>query len=202
MILFIDSTSDITVGLLNDDFKWLEYNYIKGQKGSAVIHKYIQEVLDKNNSSIEKLNYLIQVAGPGSYTGMRVSDGIKQIFSWQGIKTLSFYHYQVPEILGVKEGVWFCDAFKGESFLYSWNKSGHQKQLIKNQDASTFIENLDLNLFQLSDENKLMLKAESTQLLIKNNPEVLFKKIVESNIDEQLYYFRSLDAEFTKAIQK
>jgi len=202
MKLFIDSTFGITVGLLDNDLNWLDYNFVEGQRGSAIIHKLIHEVLEKNELSLEKIEYLIQVAGPGSYTGMRVSEGIKQVFDWQDIKTLSFYHYQVPRLIGVKTGVWFCDAFKGETFLFSWYNDLEDKKLIQNSMALDTLKTLNKKFYQLGELNKLNLEAESTQRLIKENPSLIFKYIIENKINKDLYYFRSLDQEFTKAASK
>ena len=88
MKLFLDTTFGITVGLLDDQNEWLDYSFVDGQKGSAVIHKIILDLLEKNNLSIKNVKALFQIAGPGSYTGMRVSDGISQIFDWQKFRLL------------------------------------------------------------------------------------------------------------------
>lgn len=199
MNLFIDSTFGITVGLLDKNLTWLDYHFVEGQRGSAVIHKLIHDALEKNNLSLENIEYLIQVAGPGSYTGMRVSEGIKQVFEWEKFNTLSFYHYQVPKLVGVHKGIWFCDAFKGETFLYSWDGELEKKELVKNTTAKDLLTNQVENFYQLSEINKLELKAKSTQQLIKENPSIIFKKVIDKKINKELYYFRSLDEEFTKA---
>ena len=86
MYLFIDTTKDVTVGLVDNNFEWLEYEYFKDAKGSALIHKCIYEQLEKQNKTIDDLVGVLQVAGPGSYTGMRVSEGVSQIFDWQKLK--------------------------------------------------------------------------------------------------------------------
>jgi tRNA threonylcarbamoyladenosine biosynthesis protein TsaB len=73
MDLFIDTTYGITVGLLDSGYDWIDYQFIEGKKGSALIHKVIYDLVSKNNSSIKNIGQIFQVSGPGSYTGMRVS---------------------------------------------------------------------------------------------------------------------------------
>ena len=47
MKLFLDTTSGITVGLLSEENAWLAYEFIDGQKGSAVIHGIIHKALEQ-----------------------------------------------------------------------------------------------------------------------------------------------------------
>ena len=55
MNLFIDTTLGITVGLLNEENEWVEYKSIKGQKGSAIIHKLIFDMINKYSLKIQDL---------------------------------------------------------------------------------------------------------------------------------------------------
>ena len=70
MYLFIDTTKDITVGLLNREFEWIEYEFFENAKGSALIHKCIYDQLERQNIGLDNIEGLVQLAGPGSYTGM------------------------------------------------------------------------------------------------------------------------------------
>lgn len=195
MYLFIDTTKDITVGLLGDDYEWVEYEYFENAKGSAIIHKCIYDQLEKQNKKINDVKGLVQIAGPGSYTGMRVSEGIAQIFNWQQFKTYSFYHYEVPRLLGSEQGTWFANAFKGEYFLFSWKKEEESILLIKKEefDINT-IKNLYTSFLFDDFERDILL----TSKLIYKNGKSLFKKIIDENVHRPLYYYRTLDQEYTR----
>jgi tRNA threonylcarbamoyladenosine biosynthesis protein TsaB len=194
MDLFIDTTFGITVGLLDSRYKWIDYQFIEGKKGSALIHKIIYDLLEKNKSSTSEISKIFQVSGPGSYTGMRVSEGIANIFDWQNVKINSFYHFDIPALLGVEEGKWITDAFKGETFIYSWDKTGEDRKLVKNNAIEV---SLDIPVFTL--RNKEGESLTETQGLIKDRSEDLFSAVNKKDLKRDLYYFRTIEMEFTKA---
>jgi len=185
--LFIDTTKFITIGLLDSDFRWLDYSRFDELKASAAVHFKIYEILKKYNLQIEELEQIIYMAGPGSYTGMRVSEGMADIFKMAKIPVYSFYHFQVPNMLNIKSGVWKSDAFKKEVFLYSWNSDGHSQKLIKKEDD-------DLSDYYSSFDD--MGTIGSTDLMIKKNSSSILRQVVESNLEEKLYYYRSIDDEY------
>lgn len=195
MYLFIDTTKAITVGILDLDFKWLSYEYFPDAKGSALIHKIIYDQYKENNLNLLETKALIQVAGPGSYTGMRVSEGISQIFDWQDFQTFSFYHYEVPSILGVKSGVWLANAFKGEFFTYSWNEKSASSQLIKKENFSYDKETKYYSSFDFEESGTTL---DLTSELIKNMSATLFNAVVSENMKKPLYYYRTLEEEYTR----
>ena len=195
MYLFIDTTKDITVGLLNREFEWIEYEFFENAKGSALIHKCIYDQLERQNIGLDNIEGLVQLAGPGSYTGMRVSEGVSQIFRWQKFKTYSFYHYEVPKLLGYEEGTWFANAFKGEYFLYHWKNEEESKTLIKKDEFDIYsVENL-YSSFLFDDLEK---NISLTSKLIYEHGQELFKKVVGEKIQRPLYYYRTLEQEYTR----
>jgi tRNA threonylcarbamoyladenosine biosynthesis protein TsaB len=198
MKLFLDTTFGITVGLLNDKNSWIDYSFVDGKKGSAVIHKLILDVLEKNSLSVGDIKVLFQIAGPGSYTGMRVSDGISQIFEWQKIKTYSFYHFDVPKLLNISTGVWFANAFKGELFVYKWNDDKNNKLLMKLEDALNFLETTDIPVYTSFLNDSVKSNYELTKDLIKLNSKNVFDYVEENSLKKELYYFRTLDEEFSR----
>lgn len=195
MYLFIDTTKDITVGLLNSVFEWAEYEYFENAKGSALIHKCIYDQLERQKINLDSIEGLVQLAGPGSYTGMRVSEGVSQIFNWQKFKTYSFYHYEVPKLLGHVEGTWFANAFKGEYFLYRWKNEDESKTLIKKDDFDIYsVDNL-YSSFLFDDLEKNI--SLTSKLIYEKGPE-LFKKVIGEKIQRPLYYYRTLEEEYTR----
>jgi tRNA threonylcarbamoyladenosine biosynthesis protein TsaB len=198
MKIFLDTTFGITVGLLNNHNEWIDYQFVDGQKGSAVIHKIILDLLEKNTLSIEDVKDLFQIAGPGSYTGMRVSDGISQIFEWQNIKTYSFYHFDVPRFLGINSGIWFANAFKGELFLYKWINENVEKHLLKIDKALDLLLVTDIPVFSSFENEKVDCSYKLTKDMIKNNSKTIFDYVEKNNLKKELYYFRTVDEEFSR----
>lgn len=193
MYLFIDTTKDITLGVLDQEFNWLQYDYYHAAKGSAQIHAYIHEACRRQNIKTADLDGLVQVAGPGSYTGMRVSDGVSQIFNWQNFKTYGFYHYDVPLILGHQKGVWVANAFKGELFCCRWQGENITKELV---DTDKFDISGDEDIYTSFKDDKLDGDLIYTSELIKNNSKKVFSYIISNNIKKELYYYRSIDQEY------
>lgn len=199
MYLYIDTTENLVLGLLDKNYKWLEYFENQTSKISASIHHYMNEFLSKHSLDIKDISGLIFPAGPGSYTGMRVAEGISQIFNWQQIPSFSFFHFEVPAIIGENSGSWVAKAFKGEIFEYSWNGNINNKKLKKIND---FTPEENTAYFSRSESLSPQLfdgGVEFTKDHIKNNPAKIFQYIIENQLKRELYYFREIEDEFSKS---
>lgn len=201
MKLFLDTTNEIVLGLLDSNNEWVEYQVYEGLKGSAVIHRLIFDNLEKYKTEIKDIECLIQISGPGSYTGMRVSDGISQIFSWQDFKVYSAYHFDIPLILDYQKGYWYTEAFKGELFLYKWNGLESEKTLLKIIEAREILEASDIPVFCLNSKSSAQAESISTRELIYKNSKKIFNYIIDNKMKQELFYFRALEDEFSKAKQ-
>ena len=208
LTLFLDTSSGITVGLLNKDLQWCYYNYIDSKKSSSVVHKLIKDALDDVGKSQSEINQFIQMSGPGSYTGMRVSDGISQILEWQQVQVYGIYHFQIPKVLNYSKGAWMAKAFKGEIFVHEWSTNDSEQYsesyMVKESNISNHLEKLSSQSFHLFSSQSFDIIASNTAIietkkLIEENPEKIFTHVINSKMTEPLYYFRSLEEEFTKA---
>lgn len=197
LTLFVDTTFGITVGVLDENNSWKSYQFVNSNKSSSIVHKMIKDRLEEVGKDETAISKLIQVSGPGSYTGMRVSDGISQVFEWQNIETYAFYHFQVPRLLGFEQGLWVSKAFKGEIFCHYWNESESKNYLIKEQELEGILEE-DREIFT-SHGQDFVSKSTQTSILIKEKSLELFKTILHNKLKEPLYYYRSLEDEFTKS---
>ena len=208
--LFLDTSHCISVGLLDESWDWMGYEHLRDKKSSAIIHDKIYRLLEENNLKAKDLKNTIQVAGPGSYTGIRLSEGISQILGWHQIKLLSFYHFEVPNFLGVEEGIWLSQAYKGELFLYEWKQGQSKNLLLPINEAAHYLTSVKLPLFthyldSLHDKKGQFLLPDSmktnireTQLMVKNQPKELFSQLAKLEKHEEPFYYRSVDKEFKK----
>ncbi|MBL7663912.1 MAG: hypothetical protein JNM93_02175 [Bacteriovoracaceae bacterium] len=201
LYLFLDTTCHLTIGLLDNKFSWVSYQHLQHEKSSQVIHELIYELVKKANGSINDLAGVFQVSGPGSYTGMRVGEGIAQILSWQGIESFSFYHFEVPGLLEIPTGIWISRAFKGEYFGHQWMKNKNSSSLYSVDALMAKLRDKDMYTHYL-DDLKLELKTPVTltSKMIYEQPQKLFSSIEKNKLKRELYYYRALEQEFTKKI--
>lgn len=195
--LFIDTTKFLTLGLLDSEFNWVSYNETSDRKGSATIHYLLDDILKENNIDVLKLKGIFQVAGPGSYTGMRLGEGIAQIFEWHSIAIYSVYHFEVPFMVGTKSGAWVAQAFKGEAFIFSWDKDNQSKTELKplsDNLISDLLRDYEYVFTHFQDEFKEELDCTSSLIFLKAKD--LFPKILERNTHLGPFYYRSEDSEF------
>lgn len=184
MYLYLDTTEKISIGLLDEKFNWISYLESEEKVVSKVVHTLINNILEERSLSFDDLKGAFFSSGPGSYTGMRVSDGIAKVFKWHNIAIYSFYHFDVPRLLDVPSGAWIAKAFKGESFVFEWNQSSTSKKLIKEIDG---------------DIDNQVFNHDKTKKLIKENSEVFFNQIISFNKYLDLYYYRELEVEFQRS---
>ena len=194
MFLFIDTTEKMTLGLMDKHFSWIDFISVDVASISSQVHKYIFNILEKNACDINAISGLLYCAGPGSYTGMRISEGLSSILEWQGLPIYSFYHFEIPLFCDFKQGIWISKAFKKELFVYEWDQEKSDKKLVKEAD------------YIAADNSKNFCKNESvkeygtkyTDNLIKKFPQKIFKTVIERNRCDEIFYYRSLEAEFSR----
>lgn len=190
--LYVDVTAGMTLGLLDDDFNWVEYKESAEKKPSEVIHQEIFRLINAHNVQPEQTEYFF-ASGPGSYTGMRLGEGIAQILEWSGRKIYSFHQFEVPQIMGIKKGYWMTNAFKGQVFLHTWENDQVNSQLLNTNDVKIIDDGFG---FTLTHDHELFIKLKTSKELISTNPQKFFKNIKTLNMRKSPYYFRSLEEEF------
>ncbi|MBP9673922.1 MAG: hypothetical protein KBD63_02420 [Bacteriovoracaceae bacterium] len=200
--LYVDTSELLIVGLLTDDDQWLDYQKFETKKNSVLIHQVIYQLCQKNNISIADITSIYQTAGPGSYTGIRLSSGLAEVFAWQGKESYSFYHFQIPYLLNHPKGIWLSYAFKNETFCFIWSAEKKEKQIIANEQLPHFLhQHKDYPFFtHFKTAHPLSLSVEMTetsQMLYENTGE-LWKLIRSKKLQEEPYYYRLIDQEFKK----
>lgn len=197
--LFIDSTYDLYLGVLDDGLKWLSLETITDKKASAVIQTKAYELLNNHTIKPTELSGIITVHGPGFYTGLRLAEGFSDVFKFFGVKQFSFYSYEVPLWCGYTSGTWFTKAYRGEYFFYRWQNDKSEQKLVSSKELQSHITNeqffihSDASLDALS--TSLISNPVMTTELLKNNPEKIFKEVLKGPTREP-FYFRAPEDEF------
>lgn len=195
--LFIDTTSNLKIGILSHECRWIDIQSLQEKKPSEVIHKIIYESLLAHDLSLDKVDKVITCAGPGSYTGMRLSEGIVQVMELSGIPSVSFLHFDLPIFLGEEKFVWIASAFKGEYFIYEYNHGNIQKHFVSKDLLSDELKKFsDYKFYALEPDTNLPGISTFTSHEIVNNPEKYMLKVLEKNQRNPAYYYRTVDEEF------
>lgn len=198
--LFLDTTDHLIFGLLSDSFDWIKYIEINEKKGSAIIHNGIYELLSDNGLSLKDVSRVFHLAGPGSYTGIRLSEGMAQVFKWHDIESNSFYHFDIPRLIDQDDLVWFSNAFKNEYFIYVRKNQHEYRKLIPFQKLEEELDTLKSKGFKIytnlksNDLNPRDIKY--TCEIIKNRSSVIFPKLMDENIKATPFYYRKVENEF------
>lgn len=195
-ILFLDTTYRTTLGLLDNDLKWLHFKVFEDQKASSFLQNEVHLMCSQNGIKLKSLDSVITLAGPGFYTGLRVSEGFSDIFDFFGIPKCSFYSFDIPKILGFKEGMWITKAYRGEYFVHSWGDQGEKSELFKIEDFNLNFIKESHSFIHSKQAFDLEINAQNTLDLIKTNPSIIFKKVLDLKLKKEVFYFRAPEDEF------
>jgi len=195
--LLIDTTQKIFIGLLDENHKWIENKAIETTKSSSILHKEVYDLLRKYNTNIQSIKSLFYCSGPGSYTGMRVADGFAKVVEFSEIPLRSYYQFELPFIYGEKEGMWLSNAFKDEVFIFEWCGVKKNQLRLKTDKAIDYISQKKLPLFSY-DKSFIGLEVTSSQDLIVQDPYPLSQFLIGNSELKELFYYRSIEEEFSR----
>ena len=194
-------TYDVTLGLLSDDYKWLDLRSFKGQKSSAILQPEVLKLLKDHHISVKSLSNIVSLAGPGFYTGLRLSEGFCDVFKFFKIPFYSFYSHDIPLWCGVEEGVWMTKAYRGEYFFHSWNKGILKNEMVAIANLKEKFSNIN-SVYIHSDSalddtvRSLIIDSVNTFDLLRNHPDVIFSRVFAQKIVRESFYFRPPEDEF------
>ena len=205
--LFIDSTYDVTLGILDDHLSWIKFENFSGQKASSVIQKEAHNLLKSSALKISDLSSVISVAGPGFYTGLRLSEGFADVLLFFGIKHYSFFSYNIPHLSGVKSGTWMTKAYRGEYFFHFWDGEISRNELVAAKELEQFLQTVDKSNFYIHSQaaidefaRNLIPACFSTYDLLKEKSQIIFSLILNSESKVDSYYFRAPEDEFKVSV--
>ena len=197
MYLYLDTTEKLVIGLLDENYQWVDYFEEDIRSASLRIQGIIFDNLGRHNKTVSDIKAVFQASGPGSYTGMRVSEGLSQIFEWHDYPIFSFYHFEVPQLLGIEKGTWNANAYKGDVFYYHWENENEDYELkkiesVREKEGDHLFSHYHKEPFEMINDENL------TSVMIKNNPKTFFQLLEQKKLRREPYYYRPLDVEFTK----
>ena len=197
-LLFIDSSYDITLGLLDEKLGWHDLRVFRGQRASSTLQTETHRLLSDFKIPMNTLKGVVSIAGPGFYTGLRLSEGFSDVTSFFGIPHYSFYSYEIPFWLGHNSGTWVTKAYRGEYFFYDWSGDTGKVRLLESKDlylpeGKVFIHSET----SLDDKIRPMVpETISTADLLRENPVTIFTHVLKENLKKESYYFRAPEDEF------
>lgn len=187
MFLYIDTSNQNSVGLLKKtpEYSWVDFQ--TSDKKASFIQSEIAMILEKNHLSFQDLLGVVYSAGPGSYTGMRVTQGFIGTLQSLELSTDGFYHFELVD--QIENSMWLSSAFKNEFFVA---ENGQTWRLSKESCLKMLEEKSDKKVFSFSGEEILGLATNSIQTVIQQQPALL--QIAGGEKDP--YYYRPLEEEF------
>jgi tRNA threonylcarbamoyladenosine biosynthesis protein TsaB len=201
--LFIDSTYDITLGILDDDLGWIKFQRYFGKKASVIIQKETHQLLQSSKISMQDIQQVITIAGPGFYTGLRLSEGFADVMTFMGSRHLNFLSYEIPYMTGVPQGTWMTKAYRGEYFFHQWNGNQSENKLITTKELEGYLASVDKSSFYIHSDSaidelskSLISKWHTTSELLENEPKKIFTQVLNNAKKMDSYYFRAPEDEF------
>lgn len=198
-VLFIDSSYDITLGLLDENLGWHDLRAFRGQRASATLQTETHRLMKDFHLEMKNLKGVVSIAGPGFYTGLRLSEGFADVTKFFSLPHFSFYSYEIPFWLGHTEGSWITKAYRGEYFIYEWKGEASTIKLVSVKDlAGLEIKNQVFIHSETSLDEKLTpftVNSISTSDLLKEHPQKIFRHVMKG-MQRESYYFRAPEDEF------
>ncbi|MBY0518396.1 MAG: hypothetical protein K2P81_15910 [Bacteriovoracaceae bacterium] len=202
--LFIDTSYNQILGILDEKNTWVKIHHNEGQRNSSQLHVDLNRIFSEANLSPSQITNVFYVAGPGFYTGLRMAYGLADLLGLEKKKISTIYSFEIPYLLGSQKYFWITKAYRGEIFIHERNYENQSTYLLT-EDA---FQNKELNeqVFihhsnALDDKlkNKIQNSIDTEKLMIENI-KTLFEKSIQSTEIKDLFYFRPPEEEFRPSL--
>lgn len=202
--LYLDTTYDVTIGILDGSFEWVDFVKVQGQKASRTLQLETHRLLERQGLELKSIAGLFTIAGPGFYTGLRLSEGFADVLKFVGIPHFSFYSFEVPALLGITSGSWLTKAYRGEYFVYNWKAGTEEKLLLPTADLeSVKLEKETFIHSETAIDEKLkpiVMNSQNTSDLIRVKPRPVFETVFRDGAQKSSFYFRAPEDEFKVSV--
>lgn len=192
MYLYIDTSHELIIGLLDFNFEALSIKKNQERRSASVIHDEINSLFREQGVEISELLGVIVNNGPGSYTGIRVGEGLAKIFELDGTKVVSFLEHEAIALISEK-GTWVANAFKDEIFAYSWEGSSSPSKRMTTLEG---LEKVVLGPIFSNDTFQVKREIINSKKRLLENINKVAKYYFEKNERQKPFYYRELEEEF------
>jgi tRNA threonylcarbamoyladenosine biosynthesis protein TsaB len=191
----------VTLGLLNTDFDWIVLKNYTDKKSSSILQPEVWKLLSDHNLEPHSLTRIVSLAGPGFYTGLRLTEGFCDVFKFFGVNHFSFYAHEVPLLWSIDEGIFLTKSYRGEYFVHTWAKGLCKNEMVATSDLpsklSSFSKVFIHSLESLDDFSRALLpEYVCVTDLLNTHSSIIIKKVVESSTVRESFYFRPPEDEF------
>lgn len=189
------------MGVLTDELNWLSLRTQGGRRASAILQKEVHELCKEAGFRVRDLKGVITCAGPGFYTGLRLSEGFADIFRIFSVPCYSFYSYEIPYWCGHTKGVWVTKAYRGEYFFHEWDGTSSHNTLVSGSDLQAYLEKFEQVFIHSPNAMDRELKNSILTIdLLKQKPEAILGEIIRTKAERESYYFRAPEDEFRVSV--
>ncbi len=188
--IIIDTSHKVCIWLVQKD-TIVDDSITEEQPSKALLIK-MHEVLSRNKISLEEIDCFYFCKGPGSYTGLRISQGLEDYLKFNNLNCYDYYSFEILKV--IESGyIFISNAFKNEFFVSEFKNDEIHYQKIKKEDLNSYKENKRL----LSYDVKL---GDIDYLdVFKNEFNQFFKEVLNRKNQREVFYYRTLSEEYTKA---
>ncbi len=128
--LYLDTTYDLVVALLDGNGRELGRDHHPGQKAASSLHVRLHALCERLGTAPADITEVVYAAGPGFYTGMRVAFGIAETLALAGVRSVGYHAHLVPALLGERDYSWVTKAYRGEIFLHICREGRGESRLV------------------------------------------------------------------------
>ncbi len=181
----IDTSIGCNLWVIEND-KILD-SFFTDEKPSKFLFKKISDFLENNNLEMDLVDSFYFCKGPGSYTGLRISDSLQKYLELQNLKVKTYFNYQILNVLD-ENYVFVSNAFKDEFFLAKKSdKISYQK--VKKDLLSDYISSEKIVSFDSFDRNYFNLF---------NDKIFKFINFIDNEMSDakKIFYYRTLEEEY------
>ena len=192
--LYLDTTKTLRIGLLDDTYSFQSIEHFDQSKSASIIHQEIYQILRGANIELKEVQAVIINNGPGSYTGVRVAEGLLKVLELDGLTGYSFYEFEMLK-LTFNKGLWISNAFKGEYFIYHWEDEVIKFEGLVAKEEFSLDKFPKIPVYSNESFEGKFGEQDSKNILEKNATKI-FSRVIEAKMRREPFYFRKIEQEF------
>ncbi len=164
---------------------------ISDQRPSKKLLTNLNLILTQNNLAIGDIQDFYFCKGPGSYTGLRISQGLEEYLKLNKFNCYDFYSFEILKVLELKY-LFVANAFKKEFFVAEKNCEQIEYRKISKDVLNS--KRLDREVISYDDS----LKDEDYFKVFDEKFSDFFNEVLSNKLEKDVFYYRSLSEEYKR----